>query len=226
MERRFLLTLIGLVAILLAVAPASALAEELESSPTTETPPPSSGWVPQGGTPESSGGGSSGAQQGSSLGSGGSSGSASKPSPPSPPPAPSPAPEPAPPSSSYEETEATVEPPPQEPEPIATPAPEPEPAPAKPDPKPPAHINAHVDLASADAVLEGSGGVKGVSTSSATVAPAAQVASDSGGLPWLALIVFSLILVVAGMRLVLGPFEADSLRYSRFKFLRRAAPRP
>ncbi len=110
---------------------------------------------------------------------------------------------------------------------MATPAPEPEPAPAKPAPKPPAHVNAHVDLASADAVLEGSGGVKGVSTSSAGAAPAtAQVAPDSGGLPWLALIAFGLVLVVAGVRLVFGPIETDSLRYSRFKFLRRAAPRP
>jgi hypothetical protein len=76
-------------------------------------------------------------------------------------------------------------------------------------------------------VLTGSGSVKGVSASSAEVAPAtAQVAPDSGGLPWLALIVFGLILLVAGMRLVFGPFEADSLRYSRFRFLRRAAPRP
>lgn len=104
--------------------------------------------------------------------------------------------------------------------------PAPEPAPAKPAPKPPAHLNAHVDLAAADAVLEGSGGVKGVSASSAEVAPAtAQVATDSGGLPWLALLVFGLILVVAGARLVFGPIEADSLRYSRFKFIRRAAPR-
>jgi len=76
-------------------------------------------------------------------------------------------------------------------------------------------------------VLEGSGGVKGVSTSSADAAPAAaQVAPESGGLPWLALIVFGLILVIAGARLVFGPLEADSLRYSRFKFIRRAAPRP
>ena len=51
------------------------------------------------------------------------------------------------------------------------------------------------------------------------------MASGSGGLPWLALIVFSLILIVAGVRLVYGPIEADSLRYSRFKLLRRAAPR-
>jgi hypothetical protein len=104
--------------------------------------------------------------------------------------------------------------------------PAPEPVPPKPTPEPPAHVNAHVDLASADAVLKGSGGVKGVSASSAEVAPtAAQVASDSGGLPWLALVVFGLILVVAGARLVFGPIEADSLRYSRFKLIRRAAPR-
>lgn len=111
---------------------------------------------------------------------------------------------------------------------MVTPAPDPEPVPAKPDPEPSPPVDAHVALGGADAVLEGSGGVKGVSASSADAAPvAAQVAADSsGGLPWLALIAFGLILVVAGMRLVLGPFEADSLRYSRFKFLRRAAPRP
>ena len=109
---------------------------------------------------------------------------------------------------------------------MVTPAPEPEPAPAQPAPKPPAHVNAHVDLDSANAVLEGSGGVKGVSTSSADAVPAtAQIAPESEGLPWLALIVFGLILVVAGMRLVFGPFEADSLRYSRFRFIRRAFPR-
>lgn len=110
---------------------------------------------------------------------------------------------------------------------MATPAPEPEPAPPKPDPEPKPPVDANVALGSADAVLEGSGDVKGVSTSSANASLTAQVAPDSsGGLPWLALIIFSLILVIAGMRLVLGPFEADSLRYSRFKFLRRAAPRP
>jgi hypothetical protein len=77
-------------------------------------------------------------------------------------------------------------------------------------------------------VLEGSAGVEGVSASSAAASsPAGTVAvtPESGGLPWPALIVFGLILVVAGARLVLGPLEADSLRYSRFKFLRRAAPR-
>jgi hypothetical protein len=74
-------------------------------------------------------------------------------------------------------------------------------------------------------VLEGSGGVKGVSASSAA-GTTAQVAPGSGGLPWPALIVCGLILLVAGARLLVGPFETDSLRYSRFKFLRRAAPRP
>ncbi|HEY3491682.1 MAG TPA: hypothetical protein VGK43_01945, partial [Solirubrobacterales bacterium] len=82
----------------------------------------------------------------------------------------------------------------------------------------------HVALGSADAVLVGSGDVKGVSASSAS-ASTAPVVPESGGLPWLALIVFGLILVVAGVRLVFGPLEADSLRYSRFRFLRRAAPR-
>lgn len=223
MRRRLALSVLTLAAISLAVAPASALAEEPtpEASPA-ESPPPSTGWVPQGSAPESSGGGSSGAQQGSSLGSGSSGGSVSKP-PPSPPPAPSPSPEPAPPSS-YE-TEAVAEPAPRETEPVATPAPEPEPAPAKPAPKPPDYSDVHVALGDADAVLVGSGDVKGVSTSSSAASTTAPVTSESGGLPWLALIVFGLILVVAGVRLVFGPLDADSLRYSRFKLLRRAAPR-
>ena len=225
MRRRLLFPALVLTAISLAVAPASALAEETTAeTPTAESPHPSTGWVPQEGAPEGSGGGSSGAQQGSSLGSGGSGGgSTSKPAP-APPPTPSP--EPAPPSS-YE-PEASAEPAPREPEPVVTPAPDPEPAPPKPDPEPSPPVDAHVSLGSADAVLEGSGEVKGVSASSADAEPvAAQVAPDAGGgLPSLALFVFSLILVVAGMLLVLGPFEADSLRYSRFKFLRRAAPRP
>ena len=223
MQRRLLLPVIALAAISLAAASASAFGETTET--TTEAPPASTGWVPQGGASEGSGSGSSGAQQGSSLGSGS---SPSKPAPqPTPPPsepvatAPPPAPEP---STSYED-EAPVES--AAPEPVATPASDPEPAPPKPDPKPSPPVDAHVALSGADAVLEGSGDVKGVSASSADAAPAtAQVTAEPGGLPWLALIVFGLILVVAGMRLVLGPFEADSLRYSRFRFLRRAAPRP
>ncbi|HEY3435443.1 MAG TPA: hypothetical protein VGK41_07295, partial [Solirubrobacterales bacterium] len=141
------------------------------------------------------------------------------PPPPSPPPvatAPPPAPEP---STSYEdevpaESAAT--------EPVTAPAPEPEPAPVKPEPEPSPPVDAHVALGGADAVLVGSGDVKGVAASSAS-AGIAPIAQDSGGLPWPALIVFGLILVVAGVRLVIGPFEADSLRYSRFRFLRRAA---
>jgi hypothetical protein len=121
-----------------------------------------------------------------------------------------------------------VEPAPQEPEPVSTPAPEPDPAPAKPAPDPSPPADAPVALDRADALLTGSGGVKGVSSSSAAesaLGTTAQVAPDSGGLPWLALIVFSLILIAAGVRLLFGPIELHSLRYSRFKFLRRAAPR-
>jgi len=226
------LSLLAVATVLLSIAPGAALAETAESAgeptPAAESPPPSTGWVPQGSPSEGSGSGSSGTQQGSSLGSGGSSGNPTpKPSPP-PSEAPvssAPPPEPAPSSDSYE-TEATVEPAPEES--VSAPAPEPEASPPEPVPEPPAHVNAHVDLGRADAVLTGSGGVKGVSTSSAAESAAsttAQVAPDSGGLPWLALIIFSLILVVAGARLVYGPIEADSLRYSRFKFIRRAAPR-
>jgi cobalamin biosynthesis Mg chelatase CobN len=221
--------LVGAIALLL-ITPAGATAEGTETSgetaTTTESPPPSTGWVPQGGASEGSSGGSGGTQQGSSLGSGG---SASQPAPkPTPPPSepsvstPPPAPEPS--SGSYESESA----PQQEPrEPVATPAPEPEPAPVKPAPEPPAPVDTHVSLGKADAVLTGSSGVKGVSTASATVAASttAEVATGSGGLPWIALIVFGLILVVAGARLVYGPIEADSLRYSRFKLVRRAAPR-
>lgn len=112
---------------------------------------------------------------------------------------------------------------------MTAPTPEPEPAPPEPAPKPKPPVDAHVALGGADAVLEGSGGVKGVSTSSANAASVAgttaQVTSDSGGLPWPALIICGLILLLAGTRLLVGPFEADSLRYSRFRLLRRAAPR-
>lgn len=108
---------------------------------------------------------------------------------------------------------------------MSTPAPEPEAAP-KPAPASPAPADPPVKHSSAGTELQGSGGVKGVSASSSVASTAAQVAPDSSGLPWLALIVFGLILVVAGARLVFGPFEADSLRYSRFRLLRRAAPRP
>ena len=114
---------------------------------------------------------------------------------------------------------------PEESEPAVAPTPEPEASSPKPNPKPAKPVDANVGLGGADAVLVGSGDVKGVSASSAA-GTTAQVAPESGGLPWLALIAFGLILVVAGSRLVFGPFEADSLRYSRFKFLRRAAPRP
>ena len=78
-------------------------------------------------------------------------------------------------------------------------------------------------------MLTGSSGVKGVSASSSAAQAAgttAEVAPSSGsGLPWLALIAFGLVMLVAGARLVYGPIEADSLRYSRFKLIRRAAPR-
>lgn len=222
MQRCFARSVLALAAISLAVLPGSAPGETTEPVPTTETPPASTGWVPQGGASEGTGGGASGAQQGSSLGSGSSpSTPAPEPAPaPSPPPvstAPPPAPEP---STSYE-AEAPAEA--AAPEPAL--APEPEPAPAKPEPEPSPPVDAHVALGSADAVLVGSGEVKGVSMSSASTATTAPVAPESGGLPWLALIVFGLILVVAGARLVLGPIEADSLRYSRFRILRRAAPR-
>ncbi|HEX5989864.1 MAG TPA: hypothetical protein VFY75_06620 [Solirubrobacterales bacterium] len=215
--------MLALAAIALAVAPASAPGETAEPTPTTETPPASTGWVPQGGASEGSGGGSSGAQQGSSLGSGSSPGkpASEPPAPPSEPPvatAPPPAPEPS--TGSYEAGAQD----PAASEPVTTPAPNPEPAPAEPAPKPSPPVDAHVALGTADAVLVGSGDVKGVSASSAA-GTAAQIAPNSGGLPWVALIVFGLILVFAGVRLVFGPVEADSLRYSRFKFLRRAAPR-
>lgn len=218
--------MLAAVAIFLAAAPAGAMAETTETTvPAAESPPSSTGWVPQGGVSEGAGGESAGAQQGSSLGSGGSSAHPTpKPAaPPSAPPvasAPEPAPEPSEPSNGSYETEASAEPAAEEP--VAAPTPDPEPAPAKPAPDPPSRVDhAPVGLGEADAVLTGSGGVKGVSASSATAA----ATPDSGGLPWLALIVFGLILVFAGARLVYGPIEADSLRYSRFRIVRRAAPR-
>jgi len=70
--------------------------------------------------------------------------------------------------------------------------------------------------------LQGSGGVAGVSATSAAVADTSAQVADSGGLPWLALIACGLVLLVAGARLVFGPIEPESFRYSRFRFLRRA----
>lgn len=227
---RLALSLAVMAMAVILLAPTAALGETAEPTgepaPTAESPPASTGWVPQGGASEGSGGGSAPTQQGSSLGSGGSSGQSTpkQPAEPSEPPVPS-APPPAPvPSSDSYETEAAVEPAPEES--VSAPAPEPEartPEPT-PEPAPPPHVA--VDRA--DALLTGSGGVKGVSASSAAESASsvtAEVAPASGGLPWLALIVFSLILVVAGVRLVFGPIELDTLRYSRFKLVRRAAPR-
>lgn len=64
--------------------------------------------------------------------------------------------------------------------------------------------------------------------SAASSAAAEQVASavteDSGGLPWLALILCGLVLLYAGMRVLLGPVEPEFFRSGRFRFVRRVFP--
>ena len=228
-RRRLAVALLVAAMGLLLIAPAGAIAEGAETpgetTSATESPPPSTGWVPQGGASEGSGGGSSGTQQGSSLGSGGSS------RPEAPPPSEPVGHDPAPGAGAgaFDRllrigSDAAA----GSPGTVVTPAPEPEPAPAKPAPEPPAPVDTHVGLGKADALLTGSSGVKGVSTSSAPRPPRARPprSRPAPAVPWIALIVFGLILVVAGTRLVYGPIEADSLRYSRFKLVRRAAPRP
>jgi hypothetical protein len=87
---------------------------------------------------------------------------------------------------------------------------------------------AHLALAAADPVArsefsgESGGGSELAGPAANTSAPAA---ADSGALPWPALIVCGLILLIAGGRLLFGPIEPESFRYSRFRFIRRAFPR-
>jgi hypothetical protein len=223
--RRLPPSLVALVIVLLAAAPAGALAAEEApgapaEAPASEAPPPSGGWVPQ--TPAAEGGGDApaSAQPGSSLGSGGRSNSApstSEPSPspePSPPPAPVETYEPEPSASATEESTGTSEAAP-EPAPAQPPV-----AKAKPDPGVPPAVGA------ADLVARptSSGEAKGDPEASAAAQVASTVTKDSGGLPWLALILCGLVLLYAGLRLLLGPVEPEFFRSGPFRFVRRVFP--
>ena len=214
-------SLIALAMVLLIAAPAAApAAEEAPEAPASEAPPPSGGWVPQDPAPEGGGDAPAPAQQGSSLGSG----ERSSPAPSTSDPAPEPSSPPPAPVETYErEPSATVTE-----ESRSTPAPAPEPAPApppvakvEPDPGvPPAVGAAHLVARPAS-----SGEAE---DDSATSAAAEQVAGtvneDSGGLPWLALILCGLVLLYAGMRVLLGPVEPEFFRSGRFRFVRRVFP--
>jgi hypothetical protein len=216
----------ALVTVLLALAPAGALAAEEPAVPPEApapeaTPAPSTGWVPQEPAAEGAGSGNAPTQRGSSLGSGGSSNPAPSTSEPTPAPEP-PAPAPAP-AASYE-PESSAPPVREEstsaPEAEPAPAPAPEPV-AKTEPKnfpPPA-------LGSADAVERPTSGVAGEFAASAAVEQVAStVTEDSGGLPWLALILCGLVLIYAGARVLLGPVEPEFFRSGRFHFVRRLFP--
>jgi len=85
--------------------------------------------------------------------------------------------------------------------------------------------DAHLALGGADPVARSESPSAGSGSEPAAASTSAQVVPDSGSLPWPALIVCGLILLVAGARLLLGPIEPESFRYSRFRFVRRAFPR-
>jgi hypothetical protein len=224
--RRTPLYLIALVMVLLAVAPAGALAAEEPAAVPPEapapeaTPAPSTGWVPQDAAAEGAGNANAPTQRGSSLGSGESSNPAPSTSEPAPAPE-SPSPAPAPTDSYYEpETPAPVgEESTVAPKVDAAPAPEPV---AKAEPEnavPPA-------VGGADAVERPTSGVAGEFAASASAAAkvASTVTEDSGGLPWLALILCGLVLLYAGARVLLGPVEPEFFRSGRFRFVRRVFP--
>jgi hypothetical protein len=222
------LSLIALVAVLLAALPASALGAEAAGvpaeAPASETPPPSTGWVPQSPAAEGSDDAQAPAQQGSSLGSGESPKQSAPPSqPPSstePPPPPTTStdsyePEPSAPPIAEERTSALEE---ESAVSVTPPVVE-----AKPDPGVPPAVGA-ADMV-ARSVSSGKAEADGSSSAAAQVASASvEGASDSGGLPWLALILCGLILLYAGMRLLLGPVEPEFFRSGRFRFFRRVFP--
>jgi len=222
--RRPLLYLTALVMVLLAAAPASALAAEEPAAAPPEAPAPetpSTGWVPQ--APATEGGGSADAptQRGSSLGSGGSSSPAPSTSEPQPAPAP-PSPAPAP-TESYYEPESPA-PPESEGSTSASEAPAPVPAPVAEPVAKPEHV-APPALDSADAVARSTSGAEEESAASAAAEQVARtVTEDSGGLPWLALILCGLVLLYAGARVLLGPVEPEFFRSGRFRFMRRVFP--
>lgn len=170
-----------------------------------------SGWVPQEPAPEASGGAPSSAQQGSSLGSGGSAAKAPAPSkPPSsggestPAPAPAPAPTPVPSSTGSPEPESSSAPPPEEsaapPQPDAAAAPRPREV--KADDGPPPALGAARPVARPEPSDAGAGGPAAASAASA--ATSAQTSSSgSGGLPWPVWILCGLLFLGA-LGLLLG----------------------
>lgn len=100
------------------------------------------------------------------------------------------------------------------------PAPSPEPV-AKAEPE----NAAPPTLDSADAVARPTSGVAGESAASAAAEQVAStVTEESGGLPWLALILCGLVLLYAGARVLLGPVEPEFFRSGRFRFVRRVFP--
>lgn len=232
---------LGSLAVLIAVAafaaaPTPALAAEAgaESAGTTESAPSGTGWIPQEDPTEAAGGaGTAPTQQGSSLGSGGSSkqggSSAEAPSPPreeqptySEPPASTTTP-----SSSYEPESPAPEPLEEPASTLPAQSAPPEPPPEKVAPRPTGRSG--LDPASAvarpDPPRAGDAGgvaqVAGVSLSSGEE----QADSGSSALLWPALIICVLILIYAGTRLVLGPVEPNILRSGRLRNVRRTFPR-
>ena len=235
-SRRFELVIAATVTALIAAAPAAALAagessasgeaaaespsgqteSHSESTPSTETTSPSSGWVPQGEGTEASGHEATGARRGSSLGSSGSgsnSGSTSE--------------EPSqttgssgydeqPTSSSgyYEHPESST--PPAAPEPPSTPQVSSGGASTEPSaPKAPARNRGSAAVGAALAVARSeSPPIADIGDApAATIARLAsshdQAAPGIGTLQLLFLIVCGFILLYAGGRLVLGPVEPE-----------------
>jgi hypothetical protein len=224
--RRLPFYLVALVIVLLTAGPASSLAAEEPAAVPPEAPAPeaapqpSTGWVPQDAAAEDAGSANAPTQRGSALGSGESSSPA--PSTSEPPasteaPAPVAAPtgayEPSPPPVSEESTsapQAEVAPVPVEP-PVAK---------VEPDPGPPPAVGSADSVARSATTKEADG--------SEPAAAAAQVVNtvtkDSGGLPWLALILCGLVLLYAGVRVLLGPVEPEFFRSGRLRFMRRVFP--
>lgn len=198
-----------------------------EEAPSTTTPPPSTGWVPQGTGNEASSDEAASTRRGSSLGSGASSkqsgstseqaGSTSE-------------------GSSYSgSSSGYYEPEPSTPSTSEEPASRPHAAspvdPVKPqpvaEPNPAGGGHAAVGVAT-PVTLPVSPQVADASTASLAASVEGtrdRVASGSGSLPLPVLIVGLLILVYAGVRLLLGPVEPDLFRSGRFQRVRRAISR-
>jgi hypothetical protein len=192
-----------------------------EEAPSTAAPPASTGWVPQeAGTEVSSHEAAAPTRHGSSLGVGASSNQA----------------KPKREESSYSggssdyyepepSTPSTAEEPASKPRPVSPVVPvEPQAAKVTPD------KGGHVAVAAAISVaMPESPQATDTSSAPAAVVPAAsthdRAASGSGGLPLAVLIVFGLILVYAGVRLLFSPVEPDLFRSGPLQRVRRALSR-